>query len=70
MEFLDNLFNTVEITINNCPDGLEGAEVQYEDADLVVVGIVKNGKLIVESVDIPENVSITWGEGRWTISWQ
>jgi len=70
MEFLDNLFNAVEITINNCPDGLEGAEVHYEDADLIVVGIVENGKLIVESVDIPENVSITWGKGRWTISWQ
>jgi hypothetical protein len=69
-ELLDALFGpTVEIPIVNCPPELENAEVEYQDADLQLIGVVRNGKLIAESADeIPEGTVIVWGKGHWVIS--
>jgi len=69
-DWINSLFSQVEIPIINCPPELNGANVEYEDSTLQVGGVVENGKLIVEaSDDIPESVTITWGRGRWIISW-
>jgi len=71
MENWDIFFKRVEIPIINCPPGLDGAEVEYEDEDLQLLGIVENGCLVTEtSEDIPENTTITWGKGYWKITWQ
>jgi len=70
MENLDIFFNRIEIPIINCPPGLEGAEVQYSDADLLIEGVVEKGCLVVETTDeIPEGTTIQWGRGRWVINW-
>jgi len=70
MENLDIFFNRVEIAIVNCPPGLNGAQVEYEDSNLAVVGVVENNKLVVETAEeIPEDAVIVWGCGRWIISW-
>ncbi len=69
-ELLESLFSEpVEITILGCPPELEGAEIEYSDPNLLVCGVVKNGKLIADATDIPENVTITWGKGTWVIRW-
>jgi len=70
MENLDIFFNRVEITIVNCPPGLNGAQVEYTDSSLMVFGVVENEKLVVETADeIPDDAVIVWGKGTWTISW-
>jgi hypothetical protein len=74
MENLENLmdifFTRVEIPIINCPPGLDGAEVEYQDENLLALGIVENGKLVMETGEvIPEDAVIVWGKGRWVINW-
>jgi len=69
-ELLESLFSEpTEIVILDCPPGLEGAEIEYSDLDLLVSGVVKNGKLISDNADIPEGVTIAWGKGTWVIRW-
>jgi hypothetical protein len=68
-ELINSLFSEVEIPIVNCPPGLEGAEVEYTDEALQVLGTVKNGKLVVDGVDVPEGATIQWGKGKWVINW-
>ena len=70
MEDLDILFNRIEIPIVGCPPELEGVEVEYQDSDLQLLGVVEKGCLVVETSDeIPEGTTIRWGRGRWTINW-
>jgi len=67
---LNALFSEIEIPIDGCPPGLEGAEVEYKDEDLQLLGYVRGNKLVVETAEeIPEGAVITWGRGRWVISW-
>jgi hypothetical protein len=67
---MDIFFTRVEIAIINCPPELEGAEVEYSDSELLLSGVVENGKLVVETSDeIPEGTTIQWGKGRWVINW-
>jgi len=69
-ELLESLFSEpTEIVILDCPPGLEGAEIEYSDLDLLVSGVVKNGKLISDDADIPEGATIAWGKGTWVIRW-
>jgi hypothetical protein len=69
-ELLNALFSDpIEIPILDCPDGLEGAEIEYADESLQIVGTVRNGKLVVDACDVPEGTTIKWGHGRWVISW-
>jgi len=69
MEILDIFFNRVEITIVNCPPSLNGAEVEYEDGNVSLMGVVEDGKLVIEVADAPEIEAITWGSGTWKIRW-
>jgi len=67
---LENFFTEIAIPIIGAPASLEGAEIEYEDANLQLLGTVKNGHLVVSTVDeIPEGTTIRWGRGRWVISW-
>ncbi len=70
MDELEILFNRIEIPIINCPPELEGATVEYSDADLLLDGVVEKGCLVVETSDeIPEGTTIQWGRGCWVINW-
>jgi len=67
---LDDIFSEIAIPIIDAPASLEGAEIEYEDANLQLFGTVKNGHLVVSTVDeIPEGTTIKWGTGRWVITW-
>jgi len=67
---LEDMFSEIAIPIIGCPPGLEGAEIEYQDQNLELLGTVKDGHLIVSTADeIPEGTAIVWGKGRWVISW-
>jgi hypothetical protein len=67
---LENFFPEIAIPIIDAPASLEGAEIEYEDADLQLFGTVKNGHLVVSTFDeIPGDTTIRWGTGRWAITW-